>query len=89
MKILGIHYTMRKNGTVLTTLHVVGEFESFYTDFESNRSCVGKKVETIYVGEYDCSNLQVGMEIDISYDKAVTTSKGTFQSIKKIDIISK
>ena len=44
-------------------------------------------VERIYVGAYDCSKIKVGMLIDISYDKAITTSKGTYQPIKRIDII--
>ncbi|WP_281418861.1 hypothetical protein [Vallitalea pronyensis] len=43
----------------------------------------------LVIGNYDCSALKVGMDIDILYDKAITTAKGTFQTIKRIDVISK
>ena len=42
----------------------------------------------MYVGDFDCSSLKVGTFIDISYDKAITSSKGTFQKIKRIDVVS-
>ena len=46
-----------------------------------------KKVESIYVGSIDCSALRVGQEIEVLYEKAITTAKGTFQPIKRIEVI--
>lgn len=89
MTILGIYYTTNTNGVRATTLYVSDDFNDYYKNAEAGRGCVGKKVDTVYVGSYDCSNLKVGMEIDIYYDKAVTSAKGTYQIVKKIDIINK
>lgn len=87
MKILGMNYSMNANGQKTTTLQVAEEFNAYYTNVEAGRGCVGMKVESVYVGDYDCSALKVGMDIDILYDKAITTAKGTFQQIKRIDIV--
>lgn len=88
MKILGMNFTTNALGEVITTLHVIDNFEAYYTNDEAGRGCMGNKVEVIYVGNYDCSFLTVGDEIDIFYDKVVTTKKGgTFQPIKQIEII--
>lgn len=46
-----------------------------------------EKAEAIYVGSYDISDLEIGMEIEIYYDKAVVTAKGTFQTVKKILVL--
>ena len=47
---------------------------------------MGQKAESIYAGYYDCSQLKVGDEIEIYYDKAMTLKSGkTFQTIKKIE----
>lgn len=89
MTIVGINYTINDNGQIHSTLHVVCDFENYYKNAEANRGCIGRKVESIYVGMYDCTALKVGMEIDISYDKAVSNGKGGFfQPVKRIDIIS-
>ena len=48
---------------------------------------MGKRTEAIYVGSYDISDLEIGMEIEIYYDKAVSTAKGTFQTVKKIIVL--
>lgn len=88
MKLLGMNFTTNAFGEKLTTLHIVEAFDSYYTNEEAGRGCIGNKVEAIYVGNYDCSFLTVGDEIDIFYDKAVTTKKGgTFQPIKRIEVI--
>lgn len=87
MIIEGINFTT-KNGVRNTTLHVTDEFNSYYSEASAGRGCVGKKVESIYVGNYDCSNLKVGMKIDILYDKAIRTVKGnTYQPVKRIEIL--
>lgn len=88
MTIIGINYAKKDNGETTFTIHVMDEFPSYYNNNEAGRGCIGKKVDTIYVGSYNCSNLKPGMEIDISYDKAITTAKGTYQPIKRIDILS-
>ncbi len=69
------------------TLHLLCDYEPFYSDKEAGRFCTGNRVESVYVGDYDVSNLKPGMEIEIFYDKAVTTTKGTFQQVKKIEIL--
>lgn len=89
MTVLGINRTVNANGATNTTLHIAEDFDNYYTNPEAGRSCDGKKVSSIYIGSYDCSKIKVGMEIDISYEKAITTAKGTYQPIKRIDIISK
>lgn len=47
---------------------------------------MGQRVESIYVGHYDCSGLKVGQEIDVLYDKAVSTKNGVYQPIKRIEV---
>lgn len=89
MTVLGVNRTVNANGVTNTTLHVAEDFDSYYTNPEAGRSCEGKKVSSIYVGAYDCSKIKVGMEIDISYEKAITTAKGTYQRVKHISTISK
>lgn len=89
MTVLGINRTVNANGATNTTLHVAEDFDGYYSNPEVGRSCEGRKVSSIYVGSYDCGKIKIGMEIDISYEKAITTAKGTFQQIKRIDIISK
>lgn len=87
MQLVGMNYTVGNDGSKKTTLHAVSEFDSFYSGAD-NRGCVGRMVESIYVGDYDCSNLKVGMVIDICYEKAISTRNGSYQRVKKIDIIS-
>lgn len=89
MIIMGMNFSTSSDGVTNTTIHVADAFNPYYTNAEAGRGCVGKKVDAVYVGNYDCSNLKVGMEIDVLYDKAISTSKGTFQPVKRIDVISK
>ena len=89
MTIVGINHVINDKGQILSTLHVVGEFEDYYKNAAANRGCEGRKAESIYVGAYDCTTLKVGMEIEILYDKAVSNSKGGFfQPVKKIEVLS-
>lgn len=87
MTIIGMHFSTNANGETITTLHVTDDFDSYYRNPEAGRGCVGHKVETIYVGSFDVSNLKVGMNIEIAYDKAISTKRGIYQQIKKIDIV--
>lgn len=89
MKIIGMNYSVNANGEKITTLHVADEFNAYYADAEAGRGCMGMKADSIYAGSYDCSAMKIGMEIDVLYDKAITTSKGTFQTIKRIDFLNK
>lgn len=89
MVIVGMHYTTNEEGIKHTTIHVKENFESFYNNAENGRKAVGMKVSSIYVGAYDCLNLKVGMDINIYYDRAIVTAKGTFQPVKKIEIVEK
>lgn len=83
-----MHYSTNQNGIRTTTLHTADSFNSYYTNADAGRGCVGQKVETVYVGDYDCSALKIGMEVDISYDKAIKTASGIFQPIKQIKVLS-
>lgn len=89
MTLVGMNYTTNENGQRYTTLQVIDDYNSYFNNPSAGRGCVGKKVDSVYVGSYDCSALKVGMEIDILYDKAIKTAKGTFQPIKRVDIIGK
>ncbi len=71
-----------------TTLHVLSDFDSYHNNPESGRSCEGQKAESIYVGSYDCSDLEIGQTIEIFYGKAITTAKGTYQPIAMIRVLS-
>lgn len=88
MKIVGIS-TTRKEDRVTTTLYVTCPFDSYYNSPENGRSCQGEKVDSIYVGEYDCKNLKLGTEIEVYYDKAISSKNGVYQQIKLIQPISK
>lgn len=88
-QIIGIQKNMNANGDPTTTLHVAEDFNDYFNNPEAGRSCVGKKAESIYVGTYDCTNLKVGMEVEVLYDKAISTAKGMFQPIKRITVLSK
>ena len=87
MEIVGISSTTNTKDIRNTTLYVVKEFEDYYKSTDDSRECIGKKAEAIYVGSYDISDLEIGMEIEIYYDKAVVTAKGTFQTVKKILVL--
>ncbi|MVX67021.1 hypothetical protein GKZ28_25550 [Clostridium chromiireducens] len=89
MTIIGMNFSTNSNGTKTTTLHVAEEFNAYYSNAEAGRGCVGKKVDSVYIGDYDCSVFKVGIEVEIYYDKAINTQKGTFQPIKHIEIVSK
>ena len=65
--IVGIARTAAENGRVSTNLHVKSSFDDFHNNPEAGRTCEGEKVESIYVGNYDCSELNVGDEIEILY----------------------
>ncbi len=89
MTVLGIQNSKTKSGTKVTTLHVSEDFESYYTDKDKGRECAGKRVESIYVGEYDCTDIKIGSEIEVFYGKAVSTPRGTFSPIRKIEVVAK
>lgn len=87
MHLVGLNYTTNENGSKNTTLQVTDDYNSYYSNAEAGRGCMGVKVDSIYVGDIDCSGLKIGMDIDILYDKAIMTAKGTFQPVKRIEII--
>ena len=87
MKIVGISRTNTEDGRINSTVHIAEDFPGYYNNPEKGRSCVGQKVDSIYVGDYDCTALKPGMEVEIYYDKAVTTKTGFFQPVKRIEIV--
>ena len=87
MKIIGKSYTTNKSGERVSTIQVVRPYEEYYSNADGSRGCEGMRAEAIYVGSYDISDLEIGMEIEIFYDKAIVTAKGTFQMVKKIVVL--
>ena len=88
MKVIGKHFTTNAEGKQFTTLHISEEFEQYYQNADAGRGCLGQKASTIYVGDFDCDDIKIGSEIDISYGKAVSTKNGIYQPIKDISIIN-
>lgn len=90
MRIAGINYTTNANGEKLFTIHGTFPFDLYHKNVEAGRNCTGEQVEHVYAGNYDCTGLRVGMDIDILYDKAIHLPNGkTFQPIKRIDVLNK
>lgn len=87
MMIIGISYYMNKNSERTYTLHVSEPFEAYFSSDDGSRGCVGQKTDSIFVGNYDCSTLKPGMEIDIFFDRAISTRSGSYQPVKRIDVI--
>lgn len=88
MKVVGISYSESSNGKRSTTLYCLNAFDAYQDNPEAGRFCEGEKAESVYVGNYDCSEIEIGSEIEIYYGKAITTAKGTFQPVTLIRIIS-
>lgn len=88
-KIIGMSAVRREDGRIYTTLYLSSPFESYFNSPENGRSCQGEMVDKVYVADYDCKNLKVGMEINIFYDKAVSSKKGVFQQIVLIQPVTK
>lgn len=88
MRIIGINTTRTEDGRTNTTLHVAEEFPDYYNNPEKGRSCVGQRADSIYVGTYDCSAFKPNMEIEILFDRAVSTKNGVYQPIKRIEVVS-
>lgn len=88
MKIIGIVKSVNKNGEAVFTLHCTDAFAPYENDAEKGKSAVGVKTQSVYAGTYDCSKIKLGSEIEIYYDRAITTTSGTFQTIKKIEVVS-
>lgn len=89
MKIVGISYTI-KNGERKSTLEVTEPYDSYFQNAEAGRYAIGEKVESIYVGSLDCSQLKVGMDIELIYGRMRTLADGTaYQPIKRIDVLTK
>jgi len=68
MRIIGMSYST-KNGERKYRLEVADSFEPYFKDTGEGRNAIGEKVESIYVGSLDCSQLKVGMEIELIYGR--------------------
>lgn len=89
MELVGISY-ITKDGVRKYTLEVTEPYDSYLQNAETGRYATGKKTDSIYVGAIDCSQLNVGMEIEVIYDRMRTLANGTaYQPIKRIDVIAK
>lgn len=77
-----------KNGATTSTLHLAEDPSEFHN--RDGRKALGKVVSTVYVGEYDCSALRVGQEVEIFFSQAFKSNTGNvFQQVKLIQPISK
>lgn len=88
MRIVGINWSTNSSGEHCYTLHVVEPFNAYHTDAETGRGCIGERVDSIYCGTYACNHLKVNDVIEVYYDRAVSTAKGTYQSVKHIEVLS-
>ena len=50
MTVVGIAYALNKNNERVATLHVTDSFDEYDKNTELGRSCLGQKVDTVYVG---------------------------------------
>jgi len=85
MKLIGISYSTNEQGKKSYNLYVADDFNDYNRDAAAGRGCEGQLCDRIYAGTYDCSTLKVGMEIAVLYDKAIVTTKGTFQCTRQIN----
>lgn len=88
-KLVGMNFSKNAEGIVKTTLQLNEDYSSYYSDKDAGRGCIGQKANSVYVGDYDCSALKIGMEIEIYYGETITTAKGSFAPIKKIEVVTK
>jgi hypothetical protein len=82
MTVVGIY----KNGKN-STLHLMSDFDSYYSNPDAGRVCIGKAVKSIYVGDFDIGNLKVGAEIEIFYGEPVSTKNGAYAPVRKIEVV--
>ncbi len=83
MYVVGMNYSTNADGKRVTTLHVSEPFNEYYSNSEAGRGCMGERVESIFVGTYDVSNIEIGSQIVILYEKA----RGSYQPLHSIQII--
>lgn len=86
-KVIGIQMNTTKDGRISTILHLMGAFPAYSNNTAAGRNAVGNAVEVVYVGTVDCAHVKVGSIVDVIYDKAITTRKGTFQSVKRVELV--
>lgn len=70
-----------------TTLYVTAPFENYYSNVAEGRVAEGQTVKSVYVGEYNASNIKIGSEIDIFYGEPMNTKNGAYAPIRKIEIL--
>lgn len=89
MEIIGIQSNINSNGETVTTLHCLQDFEPYYVDPKAGRNAIGQKSISVYVGNYDCSDLKLGMSIEIFYGQPMTGKGGkAYAPIKLIQVLS-
>ncbi len=86
IKIIGI-YSVKKDGVMRSTLFTETEFSDYQ---QNNDSAIikGNRVETIYVGNVDVSNLEVGDFVEVIYGRAVNTKNGIYQPVKAVRLVT-
>ena len=87
MIVIGINSTTNAEGVTSTTFHVADDFDSYFNNPEAGRHCSGQKVDSIFVGNYDCSAIKIGNNIEVMYDRAIPTKNGFFQPVKEVVVV--
>lgn len=88
MLVLGKAIARKDGEESKTILYLSDSFPEYYSQSEKGRSCVGQYCESVYVGTYNCDKIDVGANIEILYDRAVTTKNGSvFQPIREIRVM--
>ena len=86
--VIGMH-TAKKNGKTTSTLHLAEEFSDYMKNASEGRTASGKQATSVYIGEYPTTDITIGAEIEILYDKAIVSNHGTFQPINRILVVKK
>lgn len=86
-KIVGIVQGKNKAGLPVFTLHTISPFDDYFNAPENGRTCEGMKAESLYAGAYDCSNLKVGQEIEVYFEKAIVANGKPFQNVAFINVV--
>lgn len=89
-EIAGISWsTSNATGQRVYTLAVKKPFDGYRSDASKGRGCIGSDVESIYVGQIDCSAFKPGDLIRIDWGRMITGKNGAFQPIDGISLVEK
>ena len=87
MEIVGISILQIRTVNVISTVQLYIPMKSIITVLMAAEVVLEWERKQSMLAANDISDLEIGMEIEIFYDKAVVTAKGTFQTVKKIVVL--